>query len=101
MTDKAWKKAERKAAALFATERAPLSGSNGKVTESDSLHPRLFIETKYRKAWSILTLWRSILKKARKEKKIPVIAIREKGKHGQWLLIHSDDLKAIAKELVE
>ena len=34
-------------ASIFATERNPLSGGNGKHSRSDSLHPELFISCKH------------------------------------------------------
>ena len=45
-----WKHRERDAAAVFGAKRQPLSGSSGRddLTRSDSLHKKLFIETKFK-----------------------------------------------------
>jgi hypothetical protein len=73
-----------------------LSGGNGKQTRSDSLSDYLFVEAKYRVAHSAVTLWRATQALAKKENKIPVVCLAEKGKHGFWVLCHSDDLQAVA-----
>lgn len=43
---KNWKNFERKIAKIFNTQRTALSGSNSKITSSDTLHPELYIEIK-------------------------------------------------------
>lgn len=98
---KTWKSVERKIATYFGTRRTPLSGGNSGHTRSDTLHPRLFVETKYRKVFSVLNLWREVKILAKKENKTPVVCLSEKGKPGFWLLIHSSNLLDIAKERAE
>lgn len=53
MGDKTWKRAERVVARMFGTTRQPGSGSyrtrENKETGSDTKHPTLYIEVKYRK----------------------------------------------------
>jgi hypothetical protein len=71
---------------------------NSRHTGSDSLHPRLFIETKYKARWSVLTIWRKAREIAIKENKTPLMCLKEKGKEGFWLLVHSDDLITVARE---
>lgn len=102
MTAKAtWKAAERRIAALFGSKRTPLSGSNsGHDTSSDSLHPRIYIEAKYRIRHTAVALWRDTAEKAKKEGKIPVVALCERNEPGTWLLVKAGDLKAVAKEMV-
>lgn len=78
MSDKTWKAAERRVAALFDTTRAPLSGGNGKQTRSDTLHERLFIETKYRTRFAVVDLFIETAALAAKERKLPVLALVEK-----------------------
>jgi hypothetical protein len=92
MSDKAWKKDERRIAAYFGTERTPLSGGNGKQTRSDTLHETLFIEAKRRKKHSAVTLWDDTKKLAVKEGKTPVVCLAEKGRPGFWILVHCNDL---------
>lgn len=99
MADKLWKQAERKVAAFFGTTRTPLSGRSGKITGSDTLHRFLFIEVKSRKRWTILSLWDKIKREAKKEGKIPILAICQKGRHGSWFLVHSEDLVKIFEEI--
>ncbi len=93
-----WKKIEMKIAKFFGSTRTPLSGGNSKITRSDSLHDLLFIETKYRKTHSAITLWRNTRQLALSENKIPVCCLAEKGKAGFWVVCHSSDLTAIANQ---
>jgi hypothetical protein len=95
---KTWKAVEQRVCKFFGTRRNPLSGGNGKHTRSDSLHPLLFIETKYRKAHTAVKLWRETKALADKEDKIPIVVLVEKGKRGLFFLIHSDDLVAVANQ---
>ena len=101
MVDKTWKAAERRIAKLFDTERTPLSGSNGKVTASDTLHPKLFIEAKKRKKHSVITLYDETKAKAAKEGKIAVIALTVNGRPGVWLMCKAKDFKKVASFLKE
>lgn len=104
MADKLWKAAERASAALFNTRRTPLSGSNsGHETESDSLHDVIYIETKRDKTLpgkKLRNLWEDTQAKAKKEGKIPVIMLRLHGKKGFLMLMHSSQVKDVAKEMV-
>jgi len=99
MPDKAWKAGERRVARYFGTERNALSGGNSKVTRSDSLHKELFIECKYRKSHSVVTLWQDTLEKARAEGKVPVVALMQKGLRGFWIVMHSEDFEKVAGAL--
>lgn len=93
-----WKNIERKIAAFFGTRRTPLSGGNSGHTRSDTLHDMLFVEAKYRKTHSAVALWRDTAELAKKENKIPVVCLSEKGKKGFWVVCHSSDLTAIANQ---
>jgi hypothetical protein len=97
MPTKTWKARERQIAAFFGAERTPLSGGNSKHTCSDTLHETLFIEQKHRKRHSVVTLWDKTKKLAAKEGKTPVVTLTEHGRPGFWLLVHCDDLEAIAE----
>jgi hypothetical protein len=92
-----WQKREGKAAAIFGARRQYGSGSGGREDEtcSDSKHPRIFMEQKLRAVHTVLTLWRAVDRAAKKEGKDPVVVLSEKGRHGQWLLIHTDDMPAV------
>ena len=73
MADKFWKKAERRIAELFGTERTPLSGSNSKNTSSDTLHSLFYIEIKSGKKRKATKLWLDVVEKAEREKKVPIL----------------------------
>ena len=96
-----WKKAEGRVAALFGARRPPLSGSSGRddTTCSDSTHPRLFIEVKYRERHTVRTLYDKTKILAKKEGKIPVLALIDKNRPGFLICVHSDDLPAAAEFL--
>lgn len=105
MADKLWKAAERASAGIFGARRTPLSGSNsGHETESDSLHEVIYLETKRDKTLpgkKLRDLWEDTQAKAKKEGKVPVIALRLHGKKGFLMLMHSGDIKKVAAEVVE
>lgn len=94
----AWKMLERIVAKFFGTKRVPLSGSNsGHGTNSDSLHPKLYIECKLRNRISLWQLFTDTEKKAKVENKIPVVAIKQKGEKGYLLVVRPEDLEKIAE----
>lgn len=94
----AWKSFERVVATYFGTRRVPLSGSNsGHGTNSDSLHPKLYIECKVRGKISLWQLFIDTEKKAKVEGKIPVVAIKQKGEKGYLLVMRPQDLDKIAE----
>lgn len=94
-----WKSFERTVAEFFGTKRVPLSGSNsGHGTNSDSLHPRLYIECKVRGKVAIWQLFMDTEEKAKVEGKIPVVAIKQKGGKGYLLVIRPNDIEKICSE---
>jgi hypothetical protein len=99
-SSKTWKASERRVASFFGVLRQILSGSSGRAenTSSDSTHPKLFIECKYRDGHTTRTLWEATRQLAKEEKKTPVIALIDKGKVGFLLCIHSDDFATVAAE---
>jgi hypothetical protein len=99
MVEKLWKAVERKIAKLFGTERSPCSGMSGKMTASDTLHERLFIEVKYRAKNVVATWFKQAEQKGKKEGKLPVIVLHIKGTH-TWLAICSlSDMPQVASYL--
>lgn len=102
MSDKLWKAFERRVAAYFGTTRTPLSGSNSKHnTESDTLHNTLYIEAKRDKKFLgviLTTLLHSVAERAKRESKIPVICLKEHGKQGFYIVVHSKHLGDVANE---
>lgn len=92
----AWKSFERVVATYFGTRRVPLSGSNsGHGTNSDSLHPKLYIECKVRSKIALWKLFTDTEKKAKVEDKVPVVAIKQKGERGYLLVMRPEDLEKI------
>ena len=102
MSDKTWKAAERRVARMFGTTRTPLSGGNGKQTRSDTLHPRAFIETKYRKRFAAAQLFRETEELARAEEKLPVVALVERQERRIYAVVPLDRkyLTRLLNELV-
>lgn len=95
---KTWKAVELRVAKLFGSTRNPLSGRNGKQSASDSLHPRLFIETKHRKKQTLWTLFDGTRALAKKEGKTPVLAIAEHNRPGVLVCVHQNDVDALVVE---
>jgi hypothetical protein len=98
MTDKLWKKHERRVAKYFGVKRTPLSGSTSLHTSGDIVHDILYVEHKLRKRHAILSLFDKVKKLAIDEDKIPVVTISEPGRSGFFLLINSADLLAVANQ---
>jgi hypothetical protein len=98
-----WKRRERQSAKLFGARRQPLSGSSGRDdrTRSDSTHDRLFIETKLRASWAVRTLYERTKLAARKEAKIPGLALASKKKPGCLFVVDSADLPALVAAYAE
>ena len=98
MNSKQWKAVERNIAKFFNTKRTPLSGSNSQHdTSSDSLHEDFYIEIKYRKETATGNLFQDTKTKAKKENKLPIVATKDKNKHGFLITIHSDNLEEFIK----
>lgn len=98
----AWKSFERVVATYFGTRRVPLSGSNsGHGTNSDSLHPKLYIECKLRNKIALWQLFVDTEKKAKVEGKVPVVVIKQKGEKGYLLVMRPEDLEKINKIRLE
>jgi len=94
-----WKAFERRVASFFGSRRAPLSGSNGGQTASDSLHPDLYIEAKLRAKSAVCTLFEQVERSARVEDKLPVVALQHKNRAGWLLVCRPGDLVEIAKNI--
>jgi hypothetical protein len=96
-----WQRREGRVAALLGALRQPLSGSSGRgdQTASDSTHPRLFVECKYRTKHAARTLFDAVRRAAREEKKLPVLALADRGRPGVLICVHSDDLLDFVAEL--
>lgn len=105
MADRVWKQVERRVATFFGTQRNRLSGSSGRSDESssDSIHPALYVEVKHGDLARFLnTEGRMLIEvgtvNAKHEGKRFVAVIHPKGGAGFWILVHSSDFLAVAKE---
>jgi len=90
-----WKAFERFVSTIFSTTRTALSGGNGKMTRSDSLHPSLFVSCKYTQANNkgLRDLVDEEREKAAVENKIAVCVIGEAGDRANSLVVlHLRDL---------
>ena len=90
-----WKAFERFVSTIFSTTRTALSGGNGKMTRSDSLHPNLFVSCKYTQSNNkgLRALVDEEREKAAVEKKIAVCVIGEAGDRANSLVVlHLKDL---------
>jgi len=92
MSDKRWKQVERQLAKEFATQRTALSGSNSKITHSDTLHDSLFFEVKFRKRHAVLQLFEATEILAKKENKIPVVCLKQSKTQGFFILCRLEHL---------
>jgi hypothetical protein len=97
-----WQRTEDRVAAFFGARRAILSGSAGRtdVTASDSTHPGLFIETKQRESHALRTLYDKTEKLARKERKIPVLALVNNRRSEFLVGIRNDYFLALLVEFI-
>ena len=102
MSDKTWKRHERAVAGMLDTRRTPLSGGNSMHgTTSDTLHDSIYCEAKYRARFSVCSLWKEVQKAATKEKKLPCLALKEKGQRGFLFVIHADDIQEFCRIMTD
>ncbi|MDG6931815.1 MAG: hypothetical protein JRN26_01020 [Nitrososphaerota archaeon] len=98
MTDKVWKQEERRIAKAFGTERTPFSGSNSKMTKSDTLHEKYYIEIKHRKQVPFYKVFLETEKKARDEGKIPMVVLHESKRQKRIVMINLEDFIRLVKQ---
>lgn len=98
-----WKASERRVASFFDAVRISLSGSNNQQaqTSSDTDSEDFYIEVKYRQKFSVLTLFHDVIQKAKKEKKLPLLALVEKGKPGFFLVLRQKDLETLVNMVLD
>jgi hypothetical protein len=98
MTDKVWKQTERRIAKKINSERTPLSGGSSRHTLSDTLHEKLFIESKYRKKIPFLKTFNETKILAKKESKIPMVVFKQKSQRGEIVMMDFDDFLGLIDE---
>lgn len=93
MPDKTWKAFERAVATYFGCRR---TGPMQEKDANDINHEHLHVQCKHSKRHAIVNVWDQA--KSVCGSKIPVVAIKNKGRKGFWLLIHSDHLGAVSNQ---
>jgi hypothetical protein len=97
MSNPAWKKFERTVARWFGCERTgPMQGKDANDIDHELLH----VQCKHAKRHAIITVWDAARVVADRTNKIPIVAIKQKGRHGFWLMMRSSDLTAVANQRV-
>jgi hypothetical protein len=92
---KAWKDAEYRAAETLGGQRVCLSGGRGASTKGDVLLPGWHVEVKYRKLFSVFTMFLEVEKKAKKEGKNALLILTEKNRHGQLAVMRLEYFKGL------
>ena len=96
-----WKNLERKTAKKLGGVRIS-RGNDFSKSDLDVLHPRFAIENKYRQKWGFIKHYDKLVNDARrlypKEKKIPVLVVKEANRVGEFVIISLDDFGSIVKE---
>lgn len=95
---KAWKRAEYQAAAKLGGKRIVLSGGQGANATGDVELPGWIIEVKYRKLFSVMTMFLKVEKKAKKEGKNALLILKERSNHGELAVIRIEYFKEAIKD---
>jgi len=77
--------------------RNPLSGEHSRHTAGDIIHDKYFVEVKSRKRIPFLKTFKEICEKAKKESKIPLLVMHEKGKKIDLVMLKLEDFANIKK----
>jgi hypothetical protein len=94
-----WKLFEQRVADLFGAKRTPLSGMSNAITKADIIHNHVFAECKLRASMPVWDLFIETEEKAKKEDKIPLVALQKKNQKGFLLLLRPEDLEKIIKHV--
>jgi len=92
-----WQKQETRVAKALGGDRIPYSGSaQFKDEEGDVFHKDFEIECKYRSPKLRVIGWfKEVRKRASKSKKIPMLVVREKGTHGDYVIMELNDFSRV------
>ena len=96
-----WKALERKVAKLLGGARNPLSGGASRHTRGDVIHDTLYVECKLRKRMAAWSLFRETEILAKREGKMPVVVLKEKGKKGELVVLRLTDFVELIKNAKE
>lgn len=97
VADKSWKALERRVAALLDTQRTALSGSNGKLTRSDTMSDKYFVEVKYRKYIPFFSTFEETRILAKKEKKFPIVVFHQARTKRNIVMLDLEDFVILEK----
>ena len=92
MPTKTWKAFELAVAKYFGGWR---TGPMQSKAETDVRHEKLHVQCKHSKRIALVNVWDEA--KQNCKGKIPIVAVKQKGRHEFWLLVHSDDLLEVAE----
>ncbi len=102
MPDQTWKAVERRLAKQLGGQRNPLSGiRSGHGTHGDLLHPTVYGEFKHTARAAILSLLRATVRLAKRERKMPIIVMHEKGTQNYAAVLPFSDFLTIWNLLQE
>ena len=90
---KAWKAAEYEAASKLGGKRIALSGGTGMSTKGDVELPGWLVQVKYRKYFSIWSIFRQLEKDAKKDGKNALLILKERDKHGELAVMRIEYFK--------
>lgn len=96
-----WKGAETRVARFFDSRRTPLSGSNSGHTFSDTLSKTFFVETKLRGKMFAFSLHQKAAEYAKKEGKIPVLALLQKHGRGFLVCVQAEDCETFCRAYLD
>jgi hypothetical protein len=71
------------------------------LTAGDVVHPILYVECKYAKRFTVLTLHKLVRAKARAEGKVPVLVLQEAGNATRYYVVDEQALLEVAAALIE
>ncbi len=95
---KAWKAAEYRAAEKLGGRRIALSGGRGMKQNGDVELPDWLVECKYRKQFSVFTMFLAVEKKAKAQGKNALLILTEKNTHGQLAVMRIEYFKEATHE---
>ena len=95
MAEPAWKQFERAVARFFGCER---TGPMQEKDANDINHDCLHVQCKHSKKHAIVSVWDAAKAVADKAGKIPCVAIKQKGRHGWFIMMKAEDLTAVANQ---
>jgi len=95
---KPWKAAEYRAAKKLGGKRRVLSGGRGSNVKGDVELPGWLVEVKYRKLFSVFTMFLEVEREAKKEGKNALLILTQKNTHGQLAIMRLEYFKELKED---